>query len=292
MERRKLANKKAKYNKEAGPNDKKNKLNSKKQNNNKNKKQKPKYNSYDLQRLFSIKNHQDEIEEPKNLGLKQLFSDNNIKKPLSFNFQTYLNKKSLEHQKKENNEILQKLAIKELKRINSTENNEILRNLARKEVYRIKTQEINETLNKLLLKKVQELRKQENKKQQQKLNKLKPKGKKSYDLQHLFSIKNPNLISIKTERNILKEDKRKTFGLKKLFQPIIKKVSHFKDIYNKFEIENLSSNNISRYFEIIKAPIENEIKNIFTSSKSFPNNGIKFQLTITVKYHKESTEKA
>ena len=169
MERRKLANKKAKYNKEAGPNDKKNKLNSK------NKKPKPKYNSYDLQRLFSIKNHQDEIEEPKNLGLKQLFSDNNIKKPLSFNFQTYLNKKSLEHQKKENNEILQKLAIKELKRINSKENNEILRNLARKEVYRIKTQEINETLNKLLLKKVQELRKQENKKQQQELYKLKPK---------------------------------------------------------------------------------------------------------------------
>ena len=89
MERRNLANKKAKYNKEAGPNDKKNKLNSKKHFN----KIKPKYNSYDLQRLFSIKNHQDEIEEPKNLGLKQLFSDNNIKKPLSFNFQTYLNKK-------------------------------------------------------------------------------------------------------------------------------------------------------------------------------------------------------
>ena len=205
MERRKLAKKKAKYNKESGPNDKKNKLN-------KNKKRKPKYNSYDLQRLFSIKNHQDEIEEPKNLGLKQLFSDNNIKKPLSFNFQTYLNKKSLEHQKKENNEILQKLAINELKRINSIENNEILRNLARKKVYRITTQEINETLNKLLLKKVQELRKQENKKRQQELNKLKPKGKKSYDLQHLFSIKNPNLISIKTQRNILKEDKRKTFG--------------------------------------------------------------------------------
>ena len=85
MERRKLANKKAKYNKEAGPNDKKNKLN-------KNKKRKPKYNSYDLQHLFSTKNHQDKIKEPKNLGLKQLFSDNNIKKPLSFNFQTYLNK--------------------------------------------------------------------------------------------------------------------------------------------------------------------------------------------------------
>ena len=104
-------------------------------------------------------------------------------------------------------------------------------------------------------------------------------------------MKNPNLISIKTERNILKEDKRKTFGLKKLFEPIIKKVCHFKDIYNEFEIENLSSNNISRYFEIIKAPIENEIKDIFTSSKSFPNNGIKFQLTLTVEYLKESTEK-
>ena len=41
-------------------------------------------------------------------------------------------------------------------------------------------------------------------------------------------MKNPNLISIKTQRNILKEDKRKTFGLKKLFEPIIKKVAILK----------------------------------------------------------------
>ena len=122
MERRKLTNKIPKYNKDAGPNDKHKKLNIKdillpitllsviktnksgessiKQNNHENKKRKqdlnkikPKNKSNDLQHLFSIKNHQDKIEEPKNLGLKQLFSDNNIKKPLSFNFQTYLNKK-------------------------------------------------------------------------------------------------------------------------------------------------------------------------------------------------------
>ena len=103
MERRKLTNKKLKYNKDAGPNDKHKKLNVKdillpitllsviktnksgessiKQNNNEIKKRKNK--SYDLQHLFSKKNNKDEMKEFKRtFVLKQLFADNTIKNNL------------------------------------------------------------------------------------------------------------------------------------------------------------------------------------------------------------------
>ena len=44
---------------------------------------KPKNKSYDLQHLFSKKNHKDEIKEFKRtFGLKQLFADNTIKNNL------------------------------------------------------------------------------------------------------------------------------------------------------------------------------------------------------------------